>query len=188
MVNETLSRVYPAIDALTRQIIGENGSRFTPIIGAVSLAVMAMSLLGLVRGYISPAASIRLTIAFASAVLLLVQYHGVKRLGLRNHIRQVAGRPVWLLPVKLPFYITIELLMMLILAVKLFGRILGADIAAVVLILIGVEVIGNILIPVRFPMVMSDVFTSFVQAMVCSMLVAVYISETQKDRASSPVV
>jgi F-type H+-transporting ATPase subunit a len=179
-----VNRVYPALDGLVRSIIGEDGSRFTPIIGCIFVLVMALDLLAFDRKIISPVASTWITAGFALAAFALVQYHEIRMVGLRSYTAEAIGNPYWLFPVKLPMLLVREILKPIVLAMRLLGRVLGEDLLILVLILIAVEVFGNMVFPVGFPMVAFEVVTSFVQAMVFSMLVAVYISAVRGRRVS----
>ena len=64
--------------------------------------------------------------------------------------------------------------------VTLTANIFGEDLVIVVLMMIGASVLKAVpfyyLLPVQFPMMLFAIFTSFVQALVFSMLVGIYIS------------
>ena len=71
-----------------------------------------------------------------------------------------------------------ELAKPLSLAIRLFGNIFGEDLVVAVLLLIGASVLGKFyyVVPLQFPMMLFQIFTSFVQALVFAMLVSIYIA------------
>jgi F-type H+-transporting ATPase subunit a len=104
-----------------------------------------------------------------------VQYCGFRAHGIK-YLKHFLGEPLWLAPLMLPIHVIGELARPLSLTIRLFGNIFGEDMVIIILILITKEVIGTFLLPAQFPMMLFGVFTSFVQALVFSMLVAIYIS------------
>jgi len=173
--------VYQALDNFTRGIIGDKGSKFTPLIGTIFIFILALNLFGIIPGFISPTANINTTVALAIFAFLTVQYYGIKEAGLKNYVMHFVGEPVWLAPLMIPLHLIGELARPLSLSIRLFGNIFGEDMVIAILILIVVQVLGRILIPIQFPMLLFAVFTSFVQALVFSMLVSIYIAVALGD-------
>jgi F-type H+-transporting ATPase subunit a len=79
-----------------------------------------------------------------------------------------------------PFLFLIELVSELIkpftLAIRLFGNIFGEDVILLVLAGLSLEMFNVSGIPLQFPLILLALLTSFVQAMVFSMLTAIYLS------------
>ena len=75
-----------------------------------------------------------------------------------------------------PIHVIGELARPLSLTIRLFGNIFGEDMVIAILILIVTSVLGKFLIPLQFPMLVFAIFTSFVQALVFSMLLTIYIT------------
>lgn len=177
---------YCALEGFTRNVIGEKGPKFLPIIGTLFIFILAMNLFGIIPGFIAPTANINTTVALALSAFIIVQYFGIREAGLRNYLKHFAGEPIWLAPLMLPLHIIGELARPLSLSIRLFGNVFGEDMVIAILIMIVVTLIGaNLtgaqipllaLVPVQFPMVLFAIFTSFVQALVFSMLVSIYIS------------
>ena len=99
-----------------------------------------------------------------------------------NYVKHFLGEPVWLAPLMFPLHVIGEIARPLSLAVRLFGNIFGEDLVIIVLLTIGATVLKPLLsdlyvvVPIQFPMMLFAIFTSFVQALVFSMLVGIYIS------------
>lgn len=172
-----------ALNGFVRNIVGERESRLlTPVIGTFFIFILALNLFGLIPGFISPTADTATTAALALFAFLFVQYVAISRNGLVNYVKHFLGEPVWLAPLMFPLHVIGEIARPLSLAVRLFGNIFGEDLVIIVLLTIGATVLKPLLsdlyvvVPIQFPMMPFAIFTSFVQALVFSMLVGIYIS------------
>lgn len=170
-----------ALQGFVRNIVGDREAKvLTPIIGTFFIYILALNLFGLIPGFMSPTADTGTTVALALFAFVFVQYIAIRRKGFIGYVRHFLGEPLWLSPLMLPLHIIGELARPLSLSIRLFGNIFGEDLVIVVLMMIATSVLAKIpgyfLIPVQFPMMLFAVFTSFVQALVFSMLVGIYIS------------
>lgn len=166
-----------ALDGFIRGLVGpEHGSKFTPLIGTFFIYILVMNLFGVIPGFMSPTANINTTIALALIAFFLVQYYGIRHQGLKNYLKHFVGKPLWLGPLMVIIHIIGELARPLSLSIRLFGNIFGEDMVIAILILIVAQVLGKLLIPAQFPMLLFAIFTSFVQALVFSMLVTIYVA------------
>ena len=166
-----------ALDSLVRLIFDSPlGSKFTPLIGSFFIFILAMNLFGLIPGFMSPTANINTTVALAITAFVMVQYYAVKEIGVRRYLRHFAGEPLWLAPLMVPIHLIGELARPISLSVRLFGNIFGEDMVIAILMIIVTMTMANVLVPVQFPMMLFAIFTSFIQAMVFSILVSVYIA------------
>lgn len=170
-----------ALQGFVRNIVGDREAKvLTPVIGTFFIFILSLNLFGLIPGFISPTASTATTIALALFAFVFVQYVAISRNGFVNYVKHFLGEPMWLAPLMLPLHIIGELARPLSLSVRLFGNIFGEDLVIIVLMMIGASVLKNLpgwyLLPVQFPMMLFAIFTSFVQALVFSMLVGIYIS------------
>lgn len=172
-----------ALQGFVKNIVGEREARvLTPIIGTFFIFILSLNLFGLIPGFISPTASTATTAALAVFAFLFVQYVAISRNGLANYFKHFLGEPIWLAPLMFPLHVIGELARPLSLSVRLFGNIFGEDLVIVVLMMIGASVLKPLManfyavVPIQFPMMLFAIFTSFVQALVFSMLVGIYIS------------
>ncbi len=173
---------YQALDGFVGNIIGqEKSGKFTPIIGTIFIFILVMNLFGIIPGFISPTANINTTVGMALAAFFIVQYYGIREVGLKGYILHFLGEPIWLAPLMFPLHVIGELARPLSLSIRLFGNIFGEDMVIAILMLIVVQVLKDILIPIQFPMLLFAIFTSFVQALVFSMLVSIYIAVALGD-------
>lgn len=168
--------IVVALDGFTKNILGPEGGKYTPLIGTLFLFILTMNLIGLIPGLTSPTANINTTIALALYSFVAVQFFAIRENGLKGYLMHFVGEPLWLAPLMIPIHLIGELAKPLSLSIRLFGNIFGEDLVIAILILIVTKVLGNFLAPLQFPMLLFAVFTSFVQTLVFSTLVATYIS------------
>jgi len=164
-----------ALHGFVKGIVGEHADALTPIIGTFFILILSLNLFGLVPGFTSPTANINTTVAFALVAFLVVQGFSIRRMGVISYTKHFLGDPIWLAPLMLPIHIIGEIAKPLSLSIRLFGNIFGEDMVIVILIGIVIGVLGKFLLPFQFPMMLFAIFGSFVQALVFSMLVGIYI-------------
>jgi len=169
--------VWQSFEGLSSSIIGAEGSKHTPFLGTVFIYVVALSLLGVIPGFVSPTASLSMTLALALVTVGYVQVCGFRAHGWR-YVMHFVGEPLWLAPLNIPIHLIGELARIISLAVRLFGNIFGEDtvIAQLLAMAAGILAVIHVPIPLHFPMVLFHIFVSFVQALVFTMLAAAYIS------------
>jgi F-type H+-transporting ATPase subunit a len=166
-----LEWVVTWLDSVVTDLIGDQGRNYLPLVGTLFLYIFFMNLSGLIPGWISPTSSASVTAGLAISVFLYVQYEGIRTNGLGGYLKHFAGEPIWLAPLNFPIHIIGELARPVSLTLRLFGNIFGEDLA--ILILMG---LGLAFYPIQFVVTGLAVFTSFVQALVFSMLTCVYIA------------
>ncbi len=161
--------VYTMFEGLLVDLIGEKGRKFVPMIGTIGLFIFFSNIAGLFPGFESPTSNLNVTAGAAVFVFLYYNYQGIKEHGILKYIRHFAGPYLWLAPLFFPIEIISHLSRPLSLSVRLFGNIMGED----MVILILASLIPYI---VPLPMMALAIFTSFVQAMVFTMLSVIYIA------------
>lgn len=169
-----------SLDNFVRGIVGSEARTLTPIIGTLFIFILTLNVFGLIPGLVSPTANINTTVALALFAFGLVQFYGITRLGPVNYVKHFLGEPIWLAPLMLPIHVIGELAKPLSLSIRLFGNIFGEDTVIAILILITIKVLlqasGFMYLPLQFPMMLFGIFTALVQALVFSMLTAIYIA------------
>jgi F-type H+-transporting ATPase subunit a len=171
-----------SLNGLTVGIIGHGGEKYTPLVGTIFVYIVMMNLIGQIPGLHSPTANISNTLALGLTVFLYVQMQGIKNLGVKNYVGHFFGPMPWeglMFGIK-PFLFLIELVSEIIkpftLAIRLFGNIFGEDVILLVLAGLSLQMMNVPGIPLHFPIVLLALLTSFVQAMVFSMLTCIYLS------------
>ncbi len=172
-----LEFVVTSLDNFVRGIVGNEARVLTPIIGTVFIYILSLSWFGLIPGFMAPTSDPNTTISLAIMAFFLVQFYAIMRVGLKSYVMHFVGEPVWLAPLMVPLHIIGELARPLSLSIRLFGNIFGEETVIAVFVLIATSVLGKLFwLPIQFPMILFAIFGGFVQALVFSMLVSIYIA------------
>src|SRR3569832_103738 len=86
MIVEGLSNFYGGI-------LGPQGKAYIPFLGTLFLYIFSLNLFGLIPGMKSPTSSINTTLALGLTVFVVVQYTGIRKLGLIGYLDHLMGRP-----------------------------------------------------------------------------------------------
>jgi F-type H+-transporting ATPase subunit a len=164
-----LEIIVDAIQEEIKEVSGENPRNYTSLIGTLFLFILLSNVLGVIPGFISPAASLSTTAALAICVFVAVPVYGIKSRGILGYLKQYV-KPT---PIMLPFHVMGELSRTLALAVRLFGNIMsGTKIIAILLALA----------PLIFPVLMNllGLLTGVIQAYIFAVLAMVYIASATR--------
>lgn len=168
-----LEAVVSGLNSFCRGIIGEAHYRdFVPFIGSAFIYIFALNAWGVIPGMQAATSTVSQTAALALCTFVMTHYAGFAyaRFGYLKHF---AGEPLWLAPLMFPIHIIGELARPLSLTLRLFGNIGGEEKAIAIFISLGLAT--GAYIPLQLPLSALGLFTSFVQALIFSLLSAVYI-------------
>jgi F-type H+-transporting ATPase subunit a len=169
-------------------ILGENGKRYLPFLGTLFVYIFTMNLFGLFPGMFSSTSKLNTTLALAICVFLYVQFEGIRVQGFPGYIFHLMGSPKsvveWcLVPLNLPIHIIGELAKPLSLSLRLFGNISGEDMLLAIFVTLGISSLSFLHppawmpgLPLHFPFIFLALLTSFVQALVFTLLSTIYFS------------
>lgn len=179
-------------------VLGEKeGRRYLPYVGTLFLYIVFMNFLGMVPGMKSPTSSLNTTVALAMCTFFYVQYTGIRRLGFIGYFDHMAGSPrmpeekgvfkLFLILLFIPIHILLfvihligEFVKPLSLSLRLFGNITGEDALLALFVTLGIALLSFLKSPVGFPLQVPVMFLSLilgtVQAVVFSLLSAIYIA------------
>lgn len=197
------SRVQNALEAITlnfRDTVVEpnfhgHGSAWTPFFVSIFLMILSVNLMGLIPGTGTLSGNIGVTGGFASAILLMMLFFGMKEQGPKFWINLVpihftwAMSPIWLL------LLLIELLSLVIkpfaLAVRLFANMFAGHTVLLVFLSLGYVIIAQapqssglaaglgitgFLLSIGF--YAMEILVAFIQAYVFTMLSAMFIGSS----------
>lgn len=169
--------IVEAMVNFARGIIGPGGEKYVPLVGTLFFFVYLNNLIGLIPGFHSPSANLSINLAIGLTVFLYVQYVGIRNRGLVGYVKHFCGPMPALAPLMLPIELISELVKPFTLAMRLFGNIFGEDTVIIVLALLGISLIPVApVVPVQFPILVLGLLTTFVQALVFTLLTCIYIS------------
>jgi len=190
-----LETAVGALQSVIEGVMGPKGKDFLPFIGSIFIYVFLMNLMGIIPGFLSPTSNLSITAAMAVSIFVVVQFYGFKEsgFGYLKHFLEGLPPPPSLRTTALPWYVVQLLLLALMgafifavhligefvrpvsLSLRLFGNIAGEE--AIVLTLVTLVAATRLFwIPVQLPNLALGLLTAFVQALVMSLLAAVYLS------------
>lgn len=166
------------------EVVGPQGEKFVPLLGTLFIYILAMNWVAIIPFMKPPTSSINITIALAICVFALVQYLNIKNWGFLGFLYHMAGSPKdflsWaLVPLMLPIELLTQITRPMTLALRLFGNVVGEDILIGAAALFGVyllsssPLIGGV--PVQLPFLFLALLTGLMQALVFTLLSAIYI-------------
>ncbi|MCE5294850.1 MAG: F0F1 ATP synthase subunit A [Chlamydiales bacterium] len=159
-------------------IIGPEGKTFVPFLGTLFVYILSMNLFGVIPLMKSPTSSLSVTFGLALCVFGYVQYLSIKNMGAKGYFYHLMGSPKgltgWLLvPLMLPIEVITQISRPVTLALRLSGNILGEKILVGFFAVFGATWL--MLFPVQTPVIFFGILTSAMQALVFTLLSAVYI-------------
>lgn len=171
-------------------VMGPVGEKYMPFLACCFIYIFCLNVSGIIPGLVSPTTNYSMTAALALTVFFYVQFNGLRAHGM-GYLKHFLGEPFepmvlfWILaPLNVIIHTIGELAKPLSLSVRLFGNIFGEETVVNQLLNMGAG-IGKatyhmfhvpIPVPIHLVMVAFAIFGGFIQALIFTMLTAVYIS------------
>lgn len=147
-------------------ILGRDGRRYVPYLMTVALYIGVSNIIG-IFGFKPPTKDLNVTIALAVMSIVLIEYSGFHKKGLKGFIKSFA-EPV---PILLPINILEIFIKPVSLCMRLFGNVLGAFVIMELL-----KTIVPAFVPIPFS-AYFDLFDGLIQAYVFVFLTTLFMSE-----------
>lgn len=165
--------IVSTLEDIVVQTMGERGRPYFPLIASLALFILACNLIGILPWLQSATNNLNTTLALALVSFVTTHYVGIKMHG-AHYVKHFLGPVPWLIPLMLPIELIGHLSRIISLAFRLFGNIMGEDLAIIIL---------TLLLPylVPLPMMVLQVFTSLIQTLVFIMLTMMYISGSLEE-------
>jgi len=174
-----LEYVVESLGGFFGGVLGESGQKYAPFISSIFIFILSLNMLGLVPGFQAPTADPNTTLALGITTVLIVQIIAIKESGFTGYIKHLMGEPLWLFPLQFPIHVVGELSKALSLSIRLFGNIFGEETVTLTLVALGVGLLRIAdtipFIPAHLPMMFLGLLFGFIQALVFSLLSAIYI-------------
>ena len=161
-----LEAFFATVQNFFKEILGEEGNRYIPYLIAVAIYVGVANMIGLL-GFVPPTKDLNVTAALALMSIVLIEYAGLRKKGLKGFGKSLAEP----LPVMLPFNILEILIRPVSLCMRLFGNVLGAFVVMEL-----IKLVVPVVIPVPFSFYF-DIFDGLIQAYVFVFLTSLFIKE-----------
>jgi F-type H+-transporting ATPase subunit a len=165
-------------------VLGPEGRRYVPFLGTLFVYILSMNLAGVFPLGKSPTASPNTTVALALCVFVYVHFIGLTRNGPVGYMKHLAGNPrspvEWaFVPLMLPIHVIGEIARPVSLSLRLFGNVTGEDVLLFAFCSLGVTTLAfvdsPVGIPFQVPFILLAFMTSFIQALVFTLLSTIYI-------------
>lgn len=170
-----------ALNGFQDYLIGVMGNdlarKYTPLIASFFFTILVSNWLGLIPGMLAPSSAPVIPITLALVAFVCVHVIAIKEAGFKSWIMHFVGEPIWLAWLNFPLHIVGELIKPLSLSLRLLCNVFGEE--AVVATLVGLAIAflpAWLPIPFQIPMLLLGTFFGFLQALVFSTLLAIYIS------------
>ena len=170
----TLEAGVLAIRDLVVSVIGEHGFKYFPVVATFAVLVLISNLMGLFPMFMSPTASITVTLALGITSFIYYNYVGISENGLLAHLGHFMGPIWWIAPLIFLIEVFSNLIRPVTLGIRLFANMFADEqIAAIISGLF--PPYTQILVPVvLLPLAL---FVALVQTLVFTLLSMIYISE-----------
>ncbi|MEE8185514.1 MAG: F0F1 ATP synthase subunit A [Thermodesulfobacteriota bacterium] len=169
-----METIVEGLENFFGSVMGPVAPRYVPFLGTLFIYILTMNLWGLIPLMHSPTNKLNTTIALALCVFFHIHITGVKKYGVWGYAKHFAD-PWWLAPLMVPIHIVGELARPLSLSLRLFGNLMGEDIAIAILVGLTPFILNVVPIPIHLIMVFLAILFSLIQAVVFVMLSAIYI-------------
>jgi F-type H+-transporting ATPase subunit a len=157
------------------QVLGKDTRKYIAFVGTLFIYILCMNLFGLIPLMKSPTSVWGINAAMALCVFFYVQYTAIVRNGLLGYLKHLWGEPAYLGPFLFLLHLIGELIKPVSLSLRLFGNILGEDTLLAVFASLWTIAFINVPLHIPFMYLLAPVF-SVIQALIFSMLTAVYIA------------
>ncbi len=151
--------------------------KYTPLIASFFFTILVSNWIGLIPGMTAVSAQPAIPIALALVAFISVHIIAIKEAGFKSWFMHFVGEPIWLAPLNFPLHIVGELIKPLSLSLRLLCNVFGEE--AVIATLVGLAIAFLpvwLPIPFQIPMLLLGTFFGFLQALVFSTLLAIYVS------------
>ena len=184
-VQNVVEWIVESLSNMITGILGDHGKKYIPFIGTLFVYIFFMNLSGIIPGFHAGTSKLNTTLALAICVFFYVQFTGIRNFGILGYLHHLAGSPKsvveWcLVPLNLPLHVIGELAKPISLSLRLFGNISGEDMLIAIFVTLGVSILSFTHMPIGLPLHLPFIFlallTSFVQALVFTLLTTIYFS------------
>lgn len=173
--------VEAAVDGFQDYLIGVMGEglarKYAALIASFFFTILVSNWLGLIPGMLAASAQPAVPISIAIVAFIAVHVIAIKEAGVKSWFMHFVGEPVWLAPLNFPLHIVGEFIKPLSLSLRLLCNVFGEEAVIATLTALAISTLPAWLpIPFQLPMLLLGTFFGFLQALVFSTLLAIYIS------------
>jgi F-type H+-transporting ATPase subunit a len=157
-----------------QDLLGRETARYLPLLGTLFLYIITMNFWGLIPLMHAPTSQVNTTLAMALVVFVFYNFEGIRKKGWGyfKHFFQ----PLFMAPLMFPLHVIGEIVRPVSLSIRLMGNMTGKELVLALLVIFTPFVFGFIPIPFHLLMVILALLLGTIQAVIFTMLTAVYLS------------
>jgi F-type H+-transporting ATPase subunit a len=173
-----------AVEGVQKYLVGVMGEslaqKYTPLIASFFFTILLFNWSGLIPGFIAPTSNPNVPFALALCAFFMVHIIAIKETSFKAWFMHFVGEPAWMAPLMFPLHIIGELVKPVSLSLRLLGNVFGEEV--VIAKLIGLALLAGAsfglptFIPFQLPILFLGILFGFLQALVFSTLLAIYIA------------
>ena len=158
-----LELIVELLAGIVSDMMGRPAAPYLSLLGTLCIFIAVANMIGVVPMMSTPTKDLNTPIALALVVFFSVHYFGIKELGLRGYIKQLAS-PVFMLPLEAISQVSRTLS----LSLRLFGNIISGE------MIVGV-IFSLVPLIAPLPLQLFTMFTGLLQAYIFTVLATVYV-------------
>lgn len=168
-------------DEIVRPNLGEAGDRYLPYFLTLFFFILLCNLLGLVPFGATATGNIAVTAAMAITTFLMINFAGIKELGLKHYIRTYIppGLPLWLVPLMFVIEVLGLFTKSFALCIRLFANMIAGHIVILaflcLIFIFKTVLIAPISIGAAVSLGLLEIFVAFLQTYIFTLLTAVFV-------------
>ncbi|MDX2129511.1 MAG: F0F1 ATP synthase subunit A [Chloroherpetonaceae bacterium] len=168
------------INDIAKPNIPHGYQRFLPYLLTVFFFILSCNLLGLIPFAATATGNIAVTMTLAIFSFLIIQYAGLRANGVGGYLAHLTGGTPWFLwPIMVPVEVIGLFIKPFALTMRLFANMIAGHIVIVTLLgltfLYQSYVVGVLSVTVTLGVYLLEIFVSFMQAFIFTMLTSVFI-------------
>jgi F-type H+-transporting ATPase subunit a len=173
---------------LVDDVIGHEGERHIPLMGAIGMFILLCNLLALIPGFMSPTAEVTVPLGCAVVVFLYYNWWGIRHHGPLGYGKTLLGPVWWLSPLMFVIETISHFARMLSLTVRLWANMMVGELIYITFLALTMGLfafavhlnpVGYIsgIIPVGIPLALDlfHVFEAILQAFIFTILAIIYM-------------
>lgn len=168
-----VEHVYTFVENMALSVIGPHGKKYVPLLATLFCFILVSNLIGVI-GFPAPTASLNTNLGLSISVFLYVQYEGIRANGFLGYLKHFWGPVAFIGPLMFFIEVVSEFAKIISLSLRLYGNMYGEH--QITHTLANMVKVGGYPMPVHAPLVLLAIFTCLVQALVFTMLTAIYLS------------
>ena len=176
------------IQDLLDDVVGHGAEKFVPMIGTISIFILASNMLGLVPGFMSPTAEVTVPLGCATVIFLYYNSFGIGKHGAGGYAKTLLGPVPAISPIMVIVETVSHFARVLSLTVRLWANMMVSELIFVTFLGLSISLFSFVshlnpvgyvaaIVPIAIPLAFLGfhIFEAILQALIFTILPIVYI-------------